>query len=285
METRATKDPGIASVLQATSVLAALFVLLKAFAVSNYSLTTTGALITTAPLTVLLGSLASYLYLMLAVMALMLPVWLYRNMAELNRYVLVIGAVVAVVSIMFVPVPDARSAKPLLQILLYALAVAAALALLFGALARSRMFAQIQPRRGALPALLLGLGLGLLVVPTLARPWVPAEVLVLRETGVPADMHLRDGEMVLSKYPIVYVLSDSGGWTSALDAETRLLVRVPSSNVAARMVCHHSSQLPGTGTLWLYLNRKSYRSPNASCETLIEEKERMLDVMVTTPKK
>ncbi len=271
--------------LQVGGVITALFVMLKAFAVSNYSLTTTGALITTAPLTVLLGSLASYLYLLLAVMAFGLPVWVVLHAGELNRYFLGVCVALWVVTLLLLPVPNRGSAGAFLRDFTYAGICAVVLWTLSRALTRARA------RRGpgflgaVSRAWFIGVGLGLLVVPTMDRPWVPAEVLVLRQASVPSDMHLKDGRLPLSKYPVVYVLADSGEWTSALDANTRLLLRIPSSNIAARAVCHQPSQLPGTGTLWQRLRGQSYASPNTLCSKMVDDPTRRLDVLVVPPAK
>jgi hypothetical protein len=263
------------------------FLLLKAYAVSRYSLTTTGALITSAPLTVLLGTIASYLYLVLPILAITLIAWLWRNSRTEQPVSPIYRAgalLVALIAFLLSPIPNRHwvtfvSPSYLLIILL----------LLFSIWALSR-WPRVQhyeslhrPLRfiARIPPLwYVAIFIALILVPSLGRPWVPAEVLVLRNTGTIGDAHLTDGRLLMTQYPVVYVLSEGNGWLTALDAETRLLVRIPEDEVGARMVCHHSSQLPGSRPILYLLTDQDYDSPNASCSALVEDHERLLDPLV-----
>ncbi len=265
------------TLLQTASILTGVFLLLKAFAVSHFSLTTTGALITTAPLTVFLGSVASYLYLLIFGLVVVCPFWLVRRAAELTAVETGVGSALFGLCLLFFPFPSDLSLSTWVGPVLYSVSVAVAMWVGFS-LVRRRIGKGKGPKFLAAhsAAWFVGFGAALTLIPTLEQPWVPAEALVLRGHGAPSDMHLRSGTLQLSKYPVVYVLDESDGWTSALDADTRLLIRIPSSSIAARAVCHHRSQLHGARTLLQFMKREGYKSPNTLCDTLIGDPEHLL---------
>src|SRR5664280_1308925 len=67
--------------LKLFSVLIVLLLLVKAFGVAHFSITTTLMLVTAAPLTVVLGTLASYGYMMSAIATLFALAWLWSLIA------------------------------------------------------------------------------------------------------------------------------------------------------------------------------------------------------------
>jgi len=238
---------------------------------------------TAAPLTVLLGSVASYMYLVLPALSLLLPWWLWRHPEETRIGMLVVT--LWVITILLVPIPAWHDWLPLLGLFIMPLVALA----LFGAI----YYLIQQVSKGSLkdkPPVLFaasipllwygGAVLGFVLVPTLEHPWVPAEVLALRSAGVFNDLHPDNQPLRSTRYPVVYVLSDSNGWTTALTAETRRLIQIPSSSIGARAVCHHPSQLPGSATLWQRIQGQDYNSGNLLCARLVIRHKSLLDPQV-----
>lgn len=275
--------PYVGLLVRTGGALLLLFLLAKAYAVSHYSLTTTGALITSAPLTVLLGTVASYLYLLLPALAVGLPIWLWRTRGAtaaggVAKEYRALAFGLALLAVFLSPVPDDGwqvLARPAALVLGLAGLLALTCWLARSALARRVGLAAIPVSWFVVTWVVL------LLVPTLQQPWVPAEVLVLRSPGTITTPRLGpDNDLQQTRYPIVHVLSDAGGVTSALDADTRFLLRVPSEAVVLRHVCHHESQLPGTRPVWLWLLGRDYASQNVSCQRLVREHARRLDPLV-----
>jgi hypothetical protein len=115
------------------------------------------------------------------------------------------------------------------------------------------------------PIPLLACYLGLLAVAifiaTITRMWTPVEVVTAR-TGVNT-----------SRY-ISHVVSQDSQWTTLLTTDDRRLVRVLSSEVVHRQICHHPTQPRGGRPLIYWILGKEYSSPNAACENICQGPER-----------
>jgi hypothetical protein len=272
-------------------ILGILYLLLKAFVVAQYSLTTAGALVVAAPLSVLVGTITSYLNLTLLLTAICAAWWLVRHQKGPQASVAdddgknldAIAFGVLVTSIIFLPWPFSISyfREELLRAILYVVGCGAAvIALRYVARKASahnglgwlEWFAPIGRAIAVFVVLLL--------IPTLNKPWVPAEVLVLRSSIAIQDSHLEDGKLQRSRYPVVYVLSEGSNWTTVLDAETRILLRLPTDSVAHRQVCRDRDQPPGSVPVWAFISGVRYDSPNTMCHTLVAEHATRLDPLV-----
>lgn len=267
--------------VKAGAVLVPLLLLLKAYAVSGYSLTTTGALLTAAPLSVLLGTMSAYLYLALMAAALGFAMWLVLDLvssgtrAWSQRRGVLLALTLGALLLSPASLKTIKAGLPLLLPPVLVVAVA--------------VLAYVRTRRQSRVRVLqwgIGLALLLLVAPTLPRPWVPAEVLVLPGAGIPpsplrclddkGNVPKKEDEkkecrrMALTPYPVVYVLNTSDGWTTVLHADTRYLGRVRAADIRARAVCHHESQLPGSRPLLQVLLHEDYESGNVACGRMAE---------------
>jgi len=278
--------------VKAVPLVAIFYLLLKAYVIGEYSLTTAGALVVAAPLTVLVGTITSYLNLALLMIALWATTWLWRQREStsegtssadaktLNAFVF--GLLLT--CILFLPWPFSVTyfQEAILSALWYVFGTAAAVLLLWGLLLGLRRKGKHLWLAGlSTPGRIAALYAVILLLPTLDRPWVPAEVLVLRSAIAIQDSHLEDGELRRSKYPVVYVLSESSSWTTVLDAESRILLRLPTDEVAHRQVCRYQDQPPGSVPIWAYISGFRYDSPNTMCHTLVDEHELLLDPLVT----
>lgn len=230
------------------SVTAGVLLLVKAYGVGHYSLTNTGALITTAPVTAILGTLASYEYLMWPLLAVGLLWWLLASATTYSQRI--VALVLAVVAALLSP----------LSYLLPVLGLGATVYLLAWA-AEKRADAA---RRHLLPFFVLATA-GTFLVATLDKPWVPAEVLVLKQPVLVKPLgNVRD------QYPTVYVLDAGGGTVTAMVAGDRYILRIPADRVEGRLTCHLDGQLAGQAPLLLRLQHRAYSSPNLSCARLTD---------------
>jgi hypothetical protein len=277
--------------VKAIPILGILYLLLKAFVVAQYSLTTAGALVVAAPLTVLVGTVTSYLNLTVLLTAIGAAWWLFRrrkatptSVASDDRKNLdAIAFGVLVMSILFLPWPFsvAYFQEALLSAILYVLGAGAAVLAARYAARKARRWKRLRwlaeiftPGRAA------ALFIVLLLIPTLSKPWVPAEVLVLRSSIAIQDSHLENGKLQRSRYPVVYVLSEGARWTTVLDAKTRILLRLPTDSVAHRQVCRVEGQPPGSVPVWAFIAGVRYHSPNTMCHTLVREHATRLDPLI-----
>ncbi|MCV2490736.1 hypothetical protein OF117_15355 [Geodermatophilus sp. YIM 151500] len=239
------------------------FALVKAYAVANFSLTTGSALLTTAPVSVLLGSLMSYAYWLFPLTAIAL-FWACRRAGRRGwsggcTVLLAGGVLTALLS----PV------RPLLwctgALLLYL-----AVFRLPGRLLRdhadgtsSRWTAVgLSLTRHAFfgPQLFFTVALLWLVIASLPRTWVPVEI-----------MRIQDG--LEQKFIVGNVISGDGEWTTVLRAGDRGLSRIRSEDVYTRRVCHLTgAQSPGQAPLMWVLIDRPYRSPNLNCQRLADDR-------------
>lgn len=269
-------------------VFAIMYLFLKAYVVADYSLTTAGALVVAAPFTVLVGTVSSYLTLAMLLTAVGATFWLYQHRtaaldSERDTDSKTIEAMVfglLIVSIMFLPWPFSVEyfQEALLSALLYS-SIAGIFILAVGYLA-SKVQAGKRTRWLLARGHLFALFVVILLLPTLDRPWVPAEVLVLRSSIAIQDSHLNGGDLQTSKYPVVFVLSEGGKWTTVLDVDTRILLRLPTDSVAHRQICRYRDQPPGSVPIWAFVSGFRYDSPNTMCYRLVNEHETRLDPLV-----
>ena len=264
---------------------AILFVLLKAYVVARYSLTTAGALVSAAPVSVLVGTVTSYLNLVIVLVAVGSGAWLLLHRFRAGREppsrsldALVFGAFVG--SVALLPVPNKWGYYLLASgyLVLTGLVVLGAWRLTVR-LADRPGLGWLRPMRDR-PQRFLAVYVLLLLAPTLRSPWVPAEVLVLRHPVAITDSHLRHGRLPTSRYPVVFVLAEDDPWLTVIDERSRALERLPIDEVAHRQVCHYTGQAPNSVPLLAYLAGKSFRSPNSFCRTLIKNHASVLDPLV-----
>lgn len=236
--------------LQLGSALLFLLLFVKAYAVAGFSLTTAGELVATAPVAVLMGTLASYAYFLVPLLFLACAVYVSKAGASAGDWTKAALIALVVVSFALSPTPY-----------LLALTGGAVLWKGFGWL----LFARLRPLRflDSFPSY-LSVVLVAFIFSTLNRPWVPAEVLTLKS---PAIIKTSKGVIERTDQPVVHVLS-TGDWITALNADTRFIMKIPSADVIQRTICHHSQQPPGARPIFYQLTNRTYRSPNTSCDIL-----------------
>jgi hypothetical protein len=274
-------------------VLVVFFLLLKVYVVGRFSLTTAGALVSAAPLSVLVGTVSSYLNMALFLAGISILGWLIARWGAGRRGASgndepdldAVAVGVCLVCVAFFPVPDRISyfTPAVWKMLAYIIGTGLVLAVIWGAakLLGRRDGGELFRWVAGKPNYFIAVYVVALLFPTLSSPWVPAEVIVLRHPIAIQDSHLdRNGKLGTSNYAVVYVLSESGQWTTVLDAETRILVRLPTDEVVHRQVCRYKGQPPGTMPLWAVLAGQRYHSPNTMCDTLVEDHRRRLDPLI-----
>jgi hypothetical protein len=244
-----------APLFQVGSALLFLLLLTKAYAVAGFSLTTTGELIATAPLAVLLGTIASYAYVALPLLFVISVGWLRRQENRDLRWQRIVAWAVLIVSLVLSPLE-------------YLIAVSLG-ALLWTVVGRRVLLWMGSARPvNLLVTYVVAVLVGFLLL-TMERPWVPAEVLELRSAAI---VSTRLGQIERDDRPVVYVLK-SDSWITALNADTRFVMHISSSNVLSRTICHHDEQLSGSRPLLYYVLGRSYRSPNTACENLTQARD------------
>lgn len=263
-------------------VLVVFFLLLKAYVVARYSLTTTGALVSAAPFTVLVGTVTSYLNIALVLIGVGTAWWLVlrrKSQDRADRDLRPMAFGIASVCLLFFPLPVHGGLGRIFAFTVGVLVVACLSWWLLSTAARRhtgsavlRFFAQRQVW-GVVAFLVL-------LLPTLRTPWVPAEVLVLRDSIAISDSHPVDGQLRTTRYPVVYVLSQDGPWTTALDAKSRFLIRLPTTTILHRQVCHYADQPRSSIPLGAFLMGTRYASPNTVCHTLVARHAVLLDPLV-----
>ena len=280
-------DPAFAKV---AALLLALLFLAKIYGAARFSLTTATALATAAsPVSVLLGTLALYEYAFIGLVA-AASAWAFaagfRRTGEL-RWWRPLTLPLAVVTCLLTP--------------LYYLAWifgSFAAALLGFVVLRSklvnRLFQRVRPRQpppeGAGQADQPGaeerrdqwvppnasrvavyvamMAIMLFVFVTIQRPWLPAEVVTLSK-AITVDPVT--GETAIR--PVAYVIADSDGWTTLLIDSDRYLAIIPTRDVQRLRICHLSGQLGNGQTLFDWITRRPYTSPNLSCSLLTDQSE------------
>ena len=287
--------------IKAIPLLVGAFLLLKAYVVADYSLTTAGVLVSEAPLTVLVGTLTAYINIAVLLIFIGTLTVLVRNGRAALTYektdrspdsapdheVDAITFGIFLVCFVFLPVPSSiRHFKEEVRDELTYIAVAGLTILaawqIIKFLARRpglRVMRHALPRRSWFMATFVVV----LLLPTLKSSWVPAEVLILRQDIAIQDSHRVNGRLETSKYPVVYILSENSRWTTALDAESRILLRIPTEAILHRQVCRAEGQPPGTVPLGAFLLGYDYKPKNSKCKNLLEHRGRRLDPLIFKP--
>ena len=243
-----------------------LFALAKTYAVANFSLTTAGALLTTAPLAVFLGTVTSYEYFFFPILALAcgcVTVLVWRR-EGFNAVAAGAGAV-AVIAVLLSPVYDLVLVGGTFLLFFIVHRFALRRRGVDGPDARPRQGVLGWPRRAghALVSFFSSLrstvvvcvaglvGAGILL--TITNPWLPAEV-----------MQVDQGSQ---SYAVVgFMVNTDSRWTTTMRAEDRGLSRILTDDIAVRRLCHLSGAQPsGQRPLLWVLTRRPYHSPNLSC--------------------
>jgi hypothetical protein len=258
-----------------------MLLLLKAYVVAGYSLVTASALVTSAPIAVLVGTVTSFLNIVVLVVFVVTSAWLYgrwrkRNKtedldADEQKQVTLLVFAVWAMCLLFLPVPwsiEIYRRASILEVV-YTISVIAIGVLLYylcGYVSR-----RLNWRRAEAGWFAVLVGVALLL-PTLKTPWMPSEIWVLDQSIATRDLHADPGSerVKLSKYPVVFVLSVNGDWAVGMDVKTRLVLHIPAKNVKARVVCKYADTPPNTLPLWAFLSQYHYKTPNKYCGNLLD---------------
>jgi hypothetical protein len=222
-----------------------IFALMKVYAAAGYSLTTASALLTTAPLNVLLGSLVSFSYELFPLLALGALAWL-AHLVRSHGWSIDCTALAGFSVLAVLLSPWADLWPPVL--------VLAGIFLLHTVLVR--LF-RIRVANWRLLSNLVGgffVVMALkMIVTTLPHLWLPVEVISITADSGP-------------RIVVGHVLTTDSEWTSIVRAGDKALMRIPSSTVKNRKLCHLSGVQPNgrRPLLWVILDRR-YESPNRSC--------------------
>ncbi|MGK5172773.1 hypothetical protein [Geodermatophilus sp. CPCC 205761] len=256
------------------AVLLTGFALVKSYAVGHFSLTTGAALLTTAPLTVLLGSLMSYAYWILPLAALALLYGAVRARRRIGAWTWEGAALLglAALSALLSPVRSLLTCGLAFLVFLLVARGPRAAAEATGADApdhrsrwRSRWASLTSSPLFRTPVFFVVAVLWV-VLGSLTRPWTPVELVAFQEG---AEQRLVVGN----------VLSADGEWTTVMRAGDRGLNRIRSEDVVSRRLCHLvGAQAAGQAPLLWELQDRPYRSPNRSCRKLADQQS---DVQVT----
>lgn len=262
----------------------ALFALLKTYAAAEFSLTTAAALITAAPVNVLLDSIVSYSYEFFPLLALAAIAWAWADFRRTRAWGIAnwIAVVIALLALIVSPVREL-------------LISAAPLAFLVALSCGGTWLEKRWTRRGALVALVLRalavtrkwvalyflLAVAFVIFHTLTDVWLPAEAVVYQQG---TDCNVTIGNSVREsdnkrltiaeasgcKMVVGHVLNDDGNWISLVRADDRGLMRIQSSSVRYRELCHVSGAQPNgqRPLLWVFEGRQ-YKSSNTSCTILV----------------
>lgn len=246
--------------------LLVILLLLKSFGVANFSLSTTGALLGLAPLSVLLGSVTSALYLLIPMTAAVLLWQLAVNWKRLGRWR---PAVFALATLLVLLSPWHylwRVAVASFALVLIALILVAVVGWVAGrrGVPQDPFGRRLAGELRSAPLISWPLALLLIAVllKTLQTPWLPAEAVTFSS---PKIISYRDQESALVS--VGYVVDTNAGWTEILEAKHRFLMKVPTKDIVRRSTCRvHGQALQGAEPLLYRWTHGPYRSPNRSCE-------------------
>lgn len=239
---------------QLTAVAVGLFLLMKTYSVAKYSLTTASALLTAAPVAVVLGTLTSYEYVLwplLSVAGFAMAVRLWSR--ERWSVAFLVSAAVSVTAALLSPA----------EFLVVGLLALVTVCLAHEGLARA---SAVEPGRPAewLPSRYTTVRTSFVVVTlaalvySLPDAWLPAEAVVYRADG--------DRRVVVG-----HVVSADAGWVTVLRGGDRGLTRLPAESVRSRQVCHLAGAQPRSRRpLALVLRGQEYESPNLGCRKLLD---------------
>jgi hypothetical protein len=245
-----------------SSVLIILF-LIKAYGVARYSLTTTAALVTTAPGSAALGTLAIFSYLVMPFLVVIAGWFLLVNRKQYTKVWWPLLAALAVIAFLL---------SPLSYLAYLGGAVFIAIVLegfvwyLVGHPGKLPRMRWIQRAQGLFFIYLAAIAFTAFFVTTIDSPWLPAEVVWVSGSGAVTHIQAPDAADAHEKTPEVYVVGEDNGFMVALAAENRAIVHIPDTLVKARYICHDDqSQLLSQRPFLWFLQGKGYDSPNLSC--------------------
>ena len=239
-----------ATIAKVAPAVLILLLLVKVYGVAHYSLTTATALVTAAPLSVLLGTLALYEYAVMAALAATALLWtvslFFTEKRELRKWAplaLVLGIFAALVTPLFY---------------LRWAGAAFALVLIVWLPLRNRIaLSAVAAYVGAVVAA------GFVLV-TISSPWLPAEVVMFRQPIQASPRHSATSSVLT-----VFVISEDNGWDTMLIDNDRYLVWLPAADVESRTICHQDTQLGQGQTFYQWIMGQPYNSPNVSCDPLV----------------
>ena len=232
-----------------------LFLLMKTYSVSNYSLTTASALLTAAPVAVILGTLTSYEYVMwpllcMASGALAVRLWVRERWSV--AFLITAGLTVAT-GLLSPPLYLALGLLAILAVCLAHALVSRAVTSSHGGEAPAWLPTRYTAVRSSFVLLVLAA-----LVYSLPQAWLPAEIVVFHGAG---------GER---RAVVGHVVSADGVWVTVLRGGDRGLTRLHASDVSTRRVCHLGGAQPkARPPLVLALQGKEYDSPNVGCRKLL----------------
>jgi hypothetical protein len=238
----------------AGAAIVTIFALVKTYAAAAYSLTTASALLTTAPVTVLLGTLTSYEYEILPLLGLAALCWVVVATRDAGWSIWCIAAAsLGLIAILLSP-------GWYLAITAAAFGTFVGLSLLLRRIVRAiRIHSngfEFFRRIAAAFFVLAGFSI---VFFTIQNLWLPVEVIRLKP---PAEY-----DMVVGS-----VISSDSNWTTILRATDRGLVRERTDLIAGRTVCHlNGAQPPGQPPILYVFSGQSYLSPNLGCQTIVRD--------------
>jgi hypothetical protein len=234
----------------------------KAYGVAGYSLTTTTALVTSTPLAIVIGTVALYTYAF-AALAAVVGVALFiggfvKQYRDQLRPLMPVTGVIAVFAILLSP----------WRFTVDAAVVGAIVPACYGLLHALRSRTSLH----AVGIFIGGLALVLFLLATLSTPWVPAEIVTLKQPIVTNPVI---GAQSLARKPVAFVLDDSNGWTRLLIADDRYLAIVPQQDIASQQICHYNDQFPGSEPLFETLTGKAYSPHDLACFRLTDQSDRL----------
>ena len=257
---------GIGTLLRIAPVILILLLLVKVYGVAWYTLETTTALVTAAPLSVLLGTLALYEYVFMAALT-------------VTAVILFIMGIVGEGGLRpWMPYTFALAAfSALLTPLFYLPWAGLAIVIVLTIYLAPRAWGVWKVRRGngrktkvspslGRIAMMVGTAVvAITVLLTIDRPWLPAEVVELQHKVV-----VNPRKDTKSSRPVVFVVSEQNDWITMLVDYDRYLVRVPSTDVVKRTVCHLNWQLGNGQTLYQWLTGQPYYAAGLACWRLTD---------------
>ena len=235
------------------------FVLLKTYAAAKFSLTTASALLTTAPVSVLLGTITSYDYYALPFLFVAAAAWYVslrksdRSTAHMLRPVALAVAIIAgLLAPLFYLVLELSGLVVLLIVL----------GLRQRRLDTGRSSSRFDRIVSRLPSFRVCVAYysvavaTIILLSTLTNLWMPVEVVTVRTATEESQI-------------LGHVLSSEGDWTTILTASSRAIVRVHNEDVVERHICHYRTQAAGRPPLYYSLLGRRYSSPNRNCTAFI----------------
>lgn len=240
-----------AAVAGVAAVLLLVLLLVKVYGVAHFATATATRLATAAPLSVVLGTLALYEYAFMALVAgagLLLFIAGLPGGGSLRLWTPVTLAAAVFAALITPP--------------LYLIWAGGALVVILALWLALRRWVSLSRLALWVAAPLLA---GLVLV-TLTRPWLPAEVVTLRS---PVIVNPQTKE--LASRPVVYLVSEQNGWVTLLVDSDRYLAVVPAADIQSQRICQTSSQ-PGEGqTLYQRIVRQPFYSPELACWQLTDQ--------------